>query len=118
MTGQTRKGRPKAARPCRYSFFIVSSPAFLAVFLDFFIGFLLIVSLDIVSPLAAGAAPALSWAKAVDETRAVDERKARAAVATISLRMRSASVGFSYRRTITEPSRFRFHPTDQLFVRS
>src|SRR6185312_8773100 len=73
----------------RHCFFIVSSlPAFFSDFFDFFICFLLILpgAALVVSVLVA--AP-LSCAKAIDGTRAVEETKARAVVAMISLRMQN-----------------------------
>jgi ABC-type Na+ efflux pump permease subunit len=90
------KGRPEAAFLNAFAgayCFVASS---LFVLLDFFavlVVFLLILSFDMsspllmVSPLLAAVPPALSWAKAVEE-RKDDERKARAAVAMMSLRMR------------------------------
>src|SRR5579872_1280629 len=84
---------------------VVSPPVFLEadffIFLVFvFVFVFFIVSLDIVSPLVAAGAvvvPDLSWAKAVDV------RKATAAVAMMILRMRRAPLFFmSGRRTITE----------------
>src|SRR5581483_9571843 len=91
-----RKGRLREAATSLaldqdgYCFCIVSS-VFLADF--FFVCFLLILVslLLIVSPLVAAGAvevlPALSWAKAVED------KKARAAVAMISLRIGRTSVG-------------------------
>ena len=94
------KGRPKAAflKCVRGAYcFMVSSLFILLGFLAFLAVFLLILSLDMSSPLLmvsslfAAGAPTLSWAKAVEERgakeRKAEERKVTAAVA-ISLRIR------------------------------
>jgi hypothetical protein len=88
-----KKGRPKTALLSFGSAYLGASLSLFAL-LDFFVFFLVILLLDgvpllIVSPLwVAGAVlpGAGAWAKA-----AVDERKASAVAATISLRMSSVS---------------------------
>src|SRR6185437_4981168 len=78
----------------RVAYCLVVSSVFLADAFFAFLGFFFMVSLLlIVSPLAAGVVDV--WAKAVDETNAVDEIKARAVVAMISLRMRRPPLFFS-----------------------
>jgi hypothetical protein len=87
------KGRPKTAF-VSFGFAYLGAALSFFILLDFLVFFLVILLLDgvpllIVSPLwAAGAVVpgAGAWAKA-----AVDERKASAVAATISLRMSSVS---------------------------
>src|ERR1700686_2328102 len=84
-----RKGRPRAAFFSAVIHYLASSLDFLADFFDFFLGAILSFGaspLLMVSPLCAAGAvvpPALS----VDWAKAVDERKARAVAARITLRI-------------------------------
>src|SRR3974390_541810 len=112
-----RKGRLRGRPSCHdwrwpHCLVMASSPVFLAVFFDFF-GAFFIVSLDMVSPLAAaGGEPALSCAKAAGNP--VEATKARAMVAMTNLRMRKSPFLVAGPRTITERGCVRFGRNAQL----